>query len=78
MQDQTVGLVGATFALWLAGFGVAMVMQLHGHYLRATRRIFQWAASRVGRSVLALWRRYRTQIVWFAIGVAVAMLVQNR
>ena len=60
-------------ALWLSGFGAAMIVGQHGRYVAFTRRELRRASRACSRLVVRFWRRWRTQVIWFAIGFVVAL-----
>jgi len=67
-EQQIVGLAVALTALWLFGFGAAMIIGQHGQYVALTGR----AGRSIGRTFWRLvgwaWHRWWIQIVWFTLG----------
>lgn len=61
-------ILGAIVILWLLGFGLSLTTRIHGRYLGFTKKL-------IVKPLRALWRRYRTQIIWFAVGAATAFLL---
>ncbi|MDP2651040.1 MAG: hypothetical protein Q8O98_00435 [bacterium] len=51
-------------ALWLAGYGTAMIVSQHGRYVAWTRR-----------GLRSFWNHNRTRIIWFAIGFLCAAML---
>jgi len=72
-MNEVIVLAVTGFAIWLAGFGAAMIVQQHGRYVAITRRGVRLIFRQFGRLVSWAWRRWHTQIIWAVIGAAVTL-----
>lgn len=61
----------ALLAIWIMGFGMAMILQSHRTYLDATRRFIGWMGRIFFRLLRWIWYRWHFQITWMAIGAGV-------
>ena len=77
-MNEVVSLLVVTSAMWLSGYGAAMIAGQHGRYVDYSRRGVYWFGSQVKRGVRWMWRRYRTQIIWMAIGFFLALTLLGK
>jgi len=72
-MNQAVSLGVVAVAVWLAGYGAAMIVQQHHRYAAVTRRGVRLAGRQFGRLIGWIWHRWYTQIIWAAIGSGVTL-----
>lgn len=77
-MNTFVGLLVVTGAIWLSGYGAAMIVQQHGRYVSYSRRGVRWFGRQIMRGARSLWRRYHVQITWMAIGFLLALALLGR
>ncbi len=74
-MNEFVGLLIVSLAMWLSGYGAAMMMGQHGRYVSYSKRVARWFGSQAVSATRFMWRRYPTQIVWATIGFFLALVL---
>lgn len=77
-MELFVGLSVVIGAVWLSGYGAAMIVQQHGRYVSFSRRGARWFGSQAMRGIRWVWRHYHVQITWMTIGFFLALALLGR
>lgn len=66
-MNEFVGLSSTLLAIWVAGYGVTLMLGQSGRYTAWTRKAFRWCSSRI-------WPKYRQFIFGLIAGIVLAMM----
>ena len=66
-MESLTGLMVLIGALWLAGYGTAIIAGLGGRYIALSKRPIKW-----------MWTKHKVRIVWFLLGVITALSISSR